>query len=107
MATKQREGSSSSMGKWAMAAAGAAAAAAGIAYKAFSTDTTVYEVKTHGDGWQVVKSGSDRASSVHDTKKEAVAAARDLAAKKAPSELRIYKTDGDLEDSHSYDVDEN
>ena len=54
----------------------------------------------------MVKDGASRASSVHSTKKEAVAEARDLAASQAPSELHIYKQDGELDDSHSYEPDD-
>ena len=88
-----------------VAAGGAAVAAVGaVVYRAFTNGhPTEYEVKTHEDGWQLVKDGSSRASGVYSTKKEAVSAGRDLAAKKAPSTLRIFNTDGKLGDSHSYD----
>lgn len=88
-----------------VAAGGAAAAAVGaVVYRAFSNgDNAAYEIKIHEDGWQLVKDGRSRATGVYSTKKEAVSAGRDLAAKKAPSTLRIYNTDGELGDSHSYD----
>jgi hypothetical protein len=64
---------------------------------------TVYEVKPRDEGWEVKQAGASRASSVHGTKKEALSAGRDLANRKAPSELRIYKADGGVEDTHSYE----
>ena len=84
--------------------AAAAVAAAGVAaVKAMSSKSTVYEVKPHDDGWQVTQEGGARATSVHATKKDALDAGRSLAHSKAPSELRIYKQDGGLEDSHHYE----
>lgn len=82
----------------------AAAAVGAVVYKAFTNGkATEYEVKPHEDGWQLIKNGSHRASGVYHTKKEAVAAGRDLAGRKAPSELKIYNSDGELGDSHSYE----
>jgi len=98
-----------STGKAVAMAVGTAAAAVAVGAavkKAVSSGKTVYEVKTHDDGWQVIKDGASRASSVHPTKKEAVAEARELAADRAPSELHIYKQDGELDDSHSYEPEE-
>ena len=96
----------SKTGKAVAMAVGTAAAAVAVGAavtKAVRGKKTVYEVKTHDKGWQVVKDGADRATSVHGTKKEAVSEARKLAASKAPCELRIYKQDGGLEDSHTYE----
>ena len=54
-----------------------------------------YVVVPHVDGgWKVQTEGASRATSVHRTKPEAVAAAKDLARGKAPSQLLVYKKDG-------------
>jgi uncharacterized protein YjbJ (UPF0337 family) len=45
-------------------------------------------------GWKVQAEGAKRASSVHRTKAEAVAAAKERARSKAPSQLLVYKKDG-------------
>jgi len=44
-------------------------------------------------GWKVQTEGASRATSVHRTKAEAVAAAKELARGKAPSQLLVYKKD--------------
>ncbi len=54
-----------------------------------------YVVAPHADGgWKVQTEGASRATSVHRTKPEAVAAAKELARGKAPSQLLVYKKDG-------------
>ena len=54
-----------------------------------------YLVGPHADkGWKVEAEGARRASSVHRTKAEAVAAAKELARGKAPSQVLVYKKDG-------------
>lgn len=54
-----------------------------------------YVVTAHPDGgWQVRAEGASRASSVHRTKPEAVAAAKELARGHAPSQVLVYKKDG-------------
>ncbi len=54
-----------------------------------------YVVIPHADGgWKVQTEGASRATSVHRTKPEAVAAAKELARGKAPSQLLVYKKDG-------------
>jgi uncharacterized protein YjbJ (UPF0337 family) len=45
-------------------------------------------------GWKVEAEGARRATSVHRTKPEAVAAAKELARGKAPSQVLVYKKDG-------------
>jgi hypothetical protein len=45
-------------------------------------------------GWKVEAEGARRASSVHRTKAEAVAAAKEKARSKAPSQVLLYKQDG-------------
>jgi uncharacterized protein YjbJ (UPF0337 family) len=54
-----------------------------------------YLVKPHADGgWKVQAEEATRATSVHRTKAEAVAAAKELARSKTPSQLLVYKADG-------------
>jgi uncharacterized protein YjbJ (UPF0337 family) len=56
-----------------------------------------YLVRPHAEkkkGWKVEAEGARRASSVHRTKPEAVAAAKELARSRAPSQLLVYKQDG-------------
>jgi len=58
------------------------------------------ELKTHAvlpranGGWKVQAEGAGRASSVHRTKPEAVAAGKEFARRQAPSQLLVYKKDG-------------
>jgi uncharacterized protein YjbJ (UPF0337 family) len=54
-----------------------------------------YVVTAHPDGgWQVGTEGASRATSVHRTKPEAVAAAKELARGHTPSQVLVYKKDG-------------
>jgi uncharacterized protein YjbJ (UPF0337 family) len=54
-----------------------------------------YLVKPHADGgWKVQAEEASRATSVHRTKAEAVAAGKELARSKTPSQLLVYKADG-------------
>jgi uncharacterized protein YjbJ (UPF0337 family) len=54
-----------------------------------------YLVRPHPEkGWKVEAEGAKRASSVHRTKPEAVAAAKELARRRAPSQVLVYKKDG-------------
>jgi uncharacterized protein YjbJ (UPF0337 family) len=56
-----------------------------------------YLVRPHAEkkkGWKVEAEGAKRASSVHRTKAEAVAAAKEMARGRAPSQVLVYKQDG-------------
>ena len=54
-------------------------------------------------GWKVQAEGASRASSVHRTKAEAVAAAKEKARSQAPSQLLVYKKDGvNVEEERTY-----
>lgn len=54
-----------------------------------------YLVTPHEEGgWKVQAEGAGRATSVHRTKAEAVAASKELARNHAPSQLLVYKEDG-------------
>lgn len=60
-----------------------------------------YSVGPHDDGWQVKRDGAQRASSVHDTKAEAVQAGKHLA-QESQGELRIKGQDGRIQNSNTY-----
>jgi len=64
-----------------------------------------YLVKPHADGgWQVQAEGASRATSVHQTKAEAVAAGKKLARSKSPSQLLVYKQDGfEVQEERTYE----
>ena len=64
-------------------------------------DNKNYSVGPHDDGWQVKRDGAERASSVHDSKAEAVQAGKE-AAKASGGELRIKGRDGRIQNSNTY-----
>ena len=63
-----------------------------------------YIVAPHADGgWKVQVEGARRASSVHRTKAEAVAAGKELARGQAPSQILVYKQDGvEVQEEQTY-----
>lgn len=63
-----------------------------------------YLVMPHPQGgWKVQAEGASRASSVHRTKAEAVAAAKEKARRLTPSQLLVYKKDGvDVQEEKTY-----
>jgi hypothetical protein len=62
-----------------------------------------YVVTTHADGgWKVQVEGSRRATSVHKTKGEAVANAKELARSHQPSQLLVYKQNGTVQTEQTY-----
>ncbi len=62
-----------------------------------------YVVATHADGgWKVQAEGASRATSVHETKDEAVANAKELARSHRPSQLLVYKNDGTVQTEQTY-----
>ena len=62
-----------------------------------------YVVTTHADGgWKVQAEGASRATSVHKTKGEAVANAKELARNHQPSQLLVYKQDGTVQTEQTY-----
>ena len=64
-----------------------------------------YLVKPHLDGgWKVQAEEATRATSVHRTKAEAVAAGKELARSKTPSQLLVYKADGlEVQEEKTYE----
>ncbi|MBN1258391.1 DUF2188 domain-containing protein [Candidatus Peregrinibacteria bacterium] len=55
----------------------------------------------YGDKWAVKGAGNHRATSLHDTQKEAIEAGRDIAINQK-SELVIHRPDGTIRDKDSY-----
>lgn len=58
----------------------------------------VYEIRSHDDGWQLKKKGSDKAILIEETKEELLDEAKRYV-QKNDGELRIYKGNGELEDT--------
>lgn len=65
---------------------------------------TTYQVVPREEGWAVEKEGASRATSLHETKVEAVESARALAKEQAPSAVVILKKDGTVQDTVTYDA---
>lgn len=65
----------------------------------------VYHVTPHEDGWAVTREGNAKATSVHETKKEALTAARQIAKDHVPSRLIVHKQDRSVQDTYAYDED--
>jgi uncharacterized protein YjbJ (UPF0337 family) len=62
-----------------------------------------YVVTTHANGgWKVQVEGASRATSVHKTKGEAVANAKELARSHQPSQLLVYKQNGTVQTEQTY-----
>lgn len=58
-------------------------------------------VVPHVNGWAVKGAGNDRATSVHTTQREAIAAARDIA-RNQHSELLVHGENGRIRERDSY-----
>lgn len=58
-------------------------------------------VVPHPEGWAVKSEGAERAASVHDTQREAAAAAREIAQKRG-SEALIHGRDGQIRERDSF-----
>jgi len=71
---------------------------------AVTAERTTFHVVPREDGWAITKEGAARATSLHDTKNEAVDAGRELAKEQVPSTLVIHKKDGTIQDTNSYDA---
>jgi hypothetical protein len=87
-------------------AAGAAAAvtAVGVAAAKYrNRKPTVLHVRQKEDAWIVEADGGKPAASRHDTKREAVKAARASATSAAPSQLVIHRRDGSVQKQHTYE----
>jgi len=60
-----------------------------------------YHVVRRPEGWDVQREGGQRASSLHRTQADAIAAGRDLA-RRNQTELVIHGLNGKIRDSDSY-----
>ena len=68
-----------------------------------SAGRTTYTVTPRdGGGWSVQAEGASRATSVHDSKDEAVSRAKKLAGDRRPSQLLVYKKDGTVQSEQTY-----
>jgi len=70
----------------------------------WQTETTVYHLVPHDEGWQLKIEGDERALSNHGTKKKALDAGRDLANEQAPSRLVVHRQDGTIQTSYDYEI---
>ena len=68
---------------------------------------TVYHVvpNASGDKWLVSQESRDRSSEEFRTKAEAVEAAKARARKKGPSQVKVHKSDGNMEYESAYGED--
>jgi hypothetical protein len=60
-----------------------------------------YHVVPHAEGWAVRREGAQRATSVHETQADAIAAGRQHA-QQQQTELVIHRPNGQIRDSDSY-----
>ena len=58
-------------------------------------------VVPNGDDWAVRREGAGRASSIHDTQRDATNAAREVARRES-GELFIHRPNGEIRDRDSY-----
>lgn len=70
-----------------------------------AVEARVFHVVPTEDGWSITVEGEDAPLGTHDTKKEAVGAARSAAKEAAPSQLVVHKQDRSVQESFSYDAD--
>jgi len=68
-------------------------------------EETVYHLVPHDEGWAIRKENAKRNLSLHDTKREALDAGRDVAQAHEPSRLVVHKADGTIQTSYSYGED--
>ena len=60
-----------------------------------------YHVVPRGEGWAVKREGADRASSLHETQRDAIQGGKRLA-QVNKTELVIHRPNGQIRDSDSY-----
>lgn len=86
-----------------VAVAGAAGVAAAVHFlKRDKNETSMFSVVPQNDEWAVTVAGRAEPLKTFETKKEAVAYARETANGAAPAELSIHGADGAIQTSHSY-----
>lgn len=61
-----------------------------------------YHVVKDDSNWKIKGENSTRATSVHETKAEAVSAARDLAKSQGNSQVIIHKENGRIQEERTY-----
>lgn len=68
---------------------------------------TAYHVTYNRDSaqWRVLEQGKSKPLSVHDTKKEAVEWGREIAKSSQPSQIKIHKRDGKIQEERTYGED--
>lgn len=71
-----------------------------------AVEPRVFHVAPNDEGWVITIEGEDEYAGTHDTKKEAVSAARKTAKEHAPSQLVVHKQDRSVQESFSYDADD-
>jgi hypothetical protein len=85
------------------AVAGAAGVAAAVRYARRGADGAVkLHIRAGDEGWDLTADGSEKPAQTFDTKKDAIDAGREAAAKAAPSDLVIHRRDGSVQRSHAY-----
>lgn len=73
---------------------------------AAAVEESVFHLVPHEDGWAVTQEGASEPLSVHDTKKEAMSAGRDVAKAHVPSQFIVHKQDRSVQETFSYDEDD-
>lgn len=70
---------------------------------------SVYHVtkRKDDDGWRVVKENASRASSVHETKADALADAKSLAKSADLGQVKVHGQDGKIQTEYTYGKDKN
>lgn len=62
-----------------------------------------WHISPHDDGgWKVKKAGGEQAASRHETKDEAVEAARVIAKKRSKGQIKIHRQDGTIQEERTY-----
>jgi len=62
----------------------------------------VFHVAPHEEGWKLTLEGTDKPVSVHNTKDDAMTAAREVAKKAEPSQVIVHKMDGTVQSQFGY-----
>jgi hypothetical protein len=61
-----------------------------------------YQVKPDGDQWRVMRRGARRASSIHPSKAQATARAKELAKRGPNGQVRVHGRDGSIRHEWTY-----
>lgn len=68
-----------------------------------TVDYAVFYVMAGDEGWMVGKEGTAEPLHIEATKEQALERARTLAHRKVPSRLHVYRRDGSIQDTFTYD----